>query len=48
MAKLTQDGLAGISPQVLAGYEPVVGLEVHVQLKTATKAFWACRGRCPS
>jgi aspartyl-tRNA(Asn)/glutamyl-tRNA(Gln) amidotransferase subunit B len=41
MAKLTQDG-AGISPEVMAGYEPVIGLEVHVQLKTATKAFCAC------
>ncbi|MBZ5642257.1 MAG: Asp-tRNA(Asn)/Glu-tRNA(Gln) amidotransferase subunit GatB [Acidobacteriia bacterium] len=26
----------------MAGYEPVIGLEVHVQLKTATKAFCAC------
>ncbi len=27
------------------GYEPVIGLEVHVQLKTATKAFCACSTR---
>src|SRR5229473_8370108 len=45
MAKLTQDGLTIISPEVVAGYEPVIGLEVHVQLKTATKAFCACSTR---
>jgi aspartyl-tRNA(Asn)/glutamyl-tRNA(Gln) amidotransferase subunit B len=44
MTKLTQSGLA-ISPEVLAGYEPVIGLEVHVQLKTATKAFCGCSTR---
>ena len=27
------------SPDVTSGYEMVVGLEVHVQLKTASKAF---------
>jgi aspartyl-tRNA(Asn)/glutamyl-tRNA(Gln) amidotransferase subunit B len=32
-----------LSPQVLAKYEPVIGLEVHVQLLTATKAFCGCR-----
>jgi aspartyl-tRNA(Asn)/glutamyl-tRNA(Gln) amidotransferase subunit B len=31
--------------EVLANYEPVIGLEVHVQLKTATKAFCACSTR---
>ena len=31
-----------LSPEVMAMYEPVIGLEVHVQLKTATKAFCAC------
>jgi aspartyl-tRNA(Asn)/glutamyl-tRNA(Gln) amidotransferase subunit B len=33
---------AGLSPDVLAKYEPVIGLEVHVQLLTATKAFCGC------
>jgi aspartyl-tRNA(Asn)/glutamyl-tRNA(Gln) amidotransferase subunit B len=31
-----------LSPQVLAKYEPVIGLEVHVQLLTRTKAFCGC------
>src|ERR1700753_1443849 len=31
-----------LSPAVLAKYEPVIGLEVHVQLLTATKAFCGC------
>jgi aspartyl-tRNA(Asn)/glutamyl-tRNA(Gln) amidotransferase subunit B len=31
-----------LSPQLLAKYEPVIGLEVHVQLLTATKAFCGC------
>ena len=44
MVKLTQ-AAAGIPPEVLAAYEPVIGLEVHVQLKTATKAFCACSTR---
>jgi aspartyl-tRNA(Asn)/glutamyl-tRNA(Gln) amidotransferase subunit B len=30
---------------LLARYEPVIGLEVHVQLLTATKIFCACRNR---
>jgi len=34
---------AALSPQVLAKYEPVIGLEVHVQLLTRTKAFCGCR-----
>jgi aspartyl-tRNA(Asn)/glutamyl-tRNA(Gln) amidotransferase subunit B len=37
--------VTAISPEILAGYEPVIGLEVHVQLKTATKAFCACSTR---
>jgi aspartyl-tRNA(Asn)/glutamyl-tRNA(Gln) amidotransferase subunit B len=33
---------SALSPDVLAKYEPVIGLEVHVQLLTATKAFCGC------
>ncbi len=36
---------AAIAPDVLAKYEPVIGLEVHVQLLTATKAFCSCANR---
>ena len=32
-----------ISPEILAKYQPVIGLEVHVQLLTRTKAFCGCR-----
>ena len=31
-----------LSPDILAKYQPVIGLEVHVQLLTATKAFCGC------
>jgi aspartyl-tRNA(Asn)/glutamyl-tRNA(Gln) amidotransferase subunit B len=34
-----------LSPDVMAKYEPVIGLEVHVQLLTATKAFCGCANR---
>jgi aspartyl-tRNA(Asn)/glutamyl-tRNA(Gln) amidotransferase subunit B len=34
--------LARIAPEVLAKYEPVIGLEVHAQLLTVTKAFCGC------
>jgi aspartyl-tRNA(Asn)/glutamyl-tRNA(Gln) amidotransferase subunit B len=36
---------ASLSPDVMAKYEPVIGLEVHVQLLTATKAFCGCANR---
>ena len=36
---------AALSPQIRAQYEPVIGLEVHVQLLTATKAFCGCANR---
>jgi aspartyl-tRNA(Asn)/glutamyl-tRNA(Gln) amidotransferase subunit B len=44
MARATTEG-AGIAPEVLAKYEAVIGLEVHAQLLTATKAFCACSPR---
>src|SRR6478735_2692429 len=34
-----------LSPEVMTKYEPVIGLEVHVQLLTATKAFCGCANR---
>ena len=34
-----------LSPDVLAKYEPVIGLEVHVQLLTASKAFCGCANK---
>src|ERR1700744_3011190 len=34
-----------ISPEILANDEPVIGLEVHVQLLTGTKAFCGCANR---
>ena len=36
---------AAASPEVLTKYEPVIGLEVHVQLLTATKCFCGCANR---
>jgi len=44
MSKLAPDTTA-LSPEVLAKYEPVIGLEVHVQLLTNTKIFCACSTR---
>jgi aspartyl-tRNA(Asn)/glutamyl-tRNA(Gln) amidotransferase subunit B len=44
MAKTTPEDTS-IPPEVLAKYEPVIGLEVHVQLLTRTKIFCGCSTR---
>jgi aspartyl-tRNA(Asn)/glutamyl-tRNA(Gln) amidotransferase subunit B len=36
---------SSLAPEVLAKYEPVIGLEVHVQLLTRTKIFCGCSTR---
>jgi len=44
MSRTTQEART-IPPEVLARYEPVIGLEVHVQLLTRTKVFCGCSTR---
>jgi aspartyl-tRNA(Asn)/glutamyl-tRNA(Gln) amidotransferase subunit B len=44
MVKTAPD-MAALSPELLAKYEPVIGLEVHVQLLTNTKIFCGCSTR---
>jgi aspartyl-tRNA(Asn)/glutamyl-tRNA(Gln) amidotransferase subunit B len=44
MAKTAQEA-PRIAPEVMARYEAVIGLEVHAQLETLTKAFCACSTR---
>ena len=44
MSPATHSGSA-TAPDALAKYEPVIGLEVHAQLLTATKVFCGCSTR---
>jgi aspartyl-tRNA(Asn)/glutamyl-tRNA(Gln) amidotransferase subunit B len=44
MPKSTPEA-ASLAPEVPAKYEPVIGLEVHVQLLTRTKIFCGCSTR---
>jgi aspartyl-tRNA(Asn)/glutamyl-tRNA(Gln) amidotransferase subunit B len=37
--------MTALAPEVIAKYQPVIGLEVHVQLLTETKAFCGCVNR---
>lgn len=37
--------LTALTPEILAKYQPVIGLEVHVQLLTESKAFCGCANK---
>ena len=40
--EVSMSTMSAVSPEVIAKYQPVIGLEVHVQLLTETKAFCGC------
>jgi aspartyl-tRNA(Asn)/glutamyl-tRNA(Gln) amidotransferase subunit B len=44
MARNIQEA-SGVSREIMEKYEAVIGLEVHAQLKTLTKAFCGCSAR---
>src|SRR5580704_1111909 len=41
MARMAQES-ARVAPETMVKYEAVIGLEVHAQLETLTKAFCGC------
>src|SRR6202030_2381956 len=44
-SKVNMSTMTALAPDILAKYQPVIGLEVHVQLLTETKAFCGCINR---